>query len=728
MTINGRPAGQRARRCFMILAASIACVAASAPGLPAWAETALDDSSSGPAVPAGDGLGRMLTHEDIWLMKRVSSPVVSPDGRWVVFTVVDPAYEERHQWSDLWIVPTDGSAPPRRITSTRRPETGAAWSPDSRKLAFSSRREDDEVEQIYVIDVLGGGEAQRITDMTEGARAPRWSPDGTAILFTSNVYPEAHSEPLIREAARQRRERRYNARVYERAPIRHWDRWLDDRRPSLFVQSLEPGSKARNLLADTELLRSVGFGGRFELGAEVIDAAWTPDGTGIVFAATVNRHEWGYAEEVHSLWLVPAVGGEPRRLTADRASYRSPAFSRDGGALYALVEPVTDRVYNLQRLVRWSWPAFEHRTVLTKEFDRSVDAFVPSPDGKGAYLLAEDAGHVRLYAVAGEGGPVREVGRLESGCYGDLVAGGEDGRTVLVASWQSAVAPAEIGRIDPESGKWHALTSLNTARAQELALPPLQEFWFDSSRGRRIHSLMALPPGFDPRHKYPLFVVIHGGPHSMWRDQFVLRWNYHLLAAPGYVVLLTNYSGSTGYGERFSQSIQGDPLAGPASEINEAADEALRRFAFLDGTRQAAGGASYGGHLTNWLAVTTRRYKALVSHAGLFDLKTQWSTSDIVHSRERNLGGPFWNGGALWREQSPLYYASRISTPMLLTIGERDFRVPLNNTLELWTVLQRQRVPSRLVVFPEENHWILKGENSRYFYSEVHAWLARYLN
>jgi dipeptidyl aminopeptidase/acylaminoacyl peptidase len=213
----------------------------------------------------------------------------------------------------------------------------------------------------------------------------------------------------------------------------------------------------------------------------------------------------------------------------------------------------------------------------------------------------------------------------------------------------------------------------------------------------------------------------------MWRDQFFVRWNYHLLAAPGYVVLLTNYSGSTGFGEAHAQAIQGDPLQGPGLEINEAADAAARQFPFIDATRQAAGGASYGGHLTNWLAVTTDRYRALVSHAGLFDLKTQWSTSDIVYSRERNMGGPVWAGGEGWREQSPLYRADRLKTPMLLTIGERDYRVPINNTFELWTALQRQKVPSRLVVFPDENHWIANGNNSRFFYGEVQAWLGRYL-
>jgi dipeptidyl aminopeptidase/acylaminoacyl peptidase len=239
--------------------------------------------------------------------------------------------------------------------------------------------------------------------------------------------------------------------------------------------------------------------------------------------------------------------------------------------------------------------------------------------------------------------------------------------------------------------------------------------------------MIALPPAFDESRKYPLFVVIHGGPHSMWRDQWVTRWNYHLLAKPGYIVLLTNYTGSTGYGEKFALDISGDPLRGPGQELLDAANDAAGRFPFIDSTRQAAGGASYGGHLANWLQASTTHFKCLISHAGLIDLGSQWGTSDSIYHRELNAGGPLWEGGKVWTDQSPVYYAAKFRTPMLVTVGENDFRVPLNQSLENWAVLQRMKVPSKLIVFPDANHWIMKGEDSRFFYSEVHAWLARWL-
>ena len=239
--------------------------------------------------------------------------------------------------------------------------------------------------------------------------------------------------------------------------------------------------------------------------------------------------------------------------------------------------------------------------------------------------------------------------------------------------------------------------------------------------------MLVRPPNFDPAKKYPLLVLMHGGPHTMWRDQWVLRWNYHLLGAPGYVVVLTNYVGSTGFGEDFARGILGDPFHGPALDINRAADEAIARFDFIDGNRQCAAGASYGGHLANWLQGTTERYRCLVSHAGLVNLEAQWGTSDVIYSREVSNGGPVWEQAPVWREQNPIRLGASFKTPTLVTVGEKDFRVPLNNTLEYWSALQRQQVESRLLVFPDENHWILKGGNSRYFYQEVHDWLGRWL-
>ena len=668
-----------------------------------------------------------ITHEDLWLMKRPGALAASPDGRWFVVAVTEPAYEEGKGRSDLWIVASDGAGPMRRLTSGKGSEGDPIFSDDSTRLAFTAKREEDDSSQVYVLN-LAGGEAQRVTNWPGGASAPKFSPDGRSILFVGPTYPGAVTEDDNRKAAAARKDRKYNVRAYDSFPVRHWDRWLDELRPSLMVQAIDVPGPARDLLASSALRKERGFGGQLGNGGESIDAVWTPDGRGVVFVATTSRDQAARTDVNASLWHASLAGGEPKRITDDADDYSSPEFTPDGKVLLAKVQAASDQwVYSASRLVRWSWPSFAGRQVLTEAFDESVGQYEVAPDSRRVFFLAERAGHTKLFEVKVAGGAAREIGSLESGTYSRIAVGGSGAKPVMAAIWSSAVHPHELGRVDLGTGRWSAISTLNSQAAASIDWLPAEEFWFTSSRGKQIHSLLVKPPAFDPNKKYPLFVLIHGGPHGMWTDDFVLRWNYHLLAQPGYVVLLTNYSGSTGFGEAFARSIQGDPLEGPANEINEAADEAIKRYAFIDASRQAAGGASYGGHLTNWLAVTTERYKALVSHAGLYDLRTQWTTSDVVYNRERNIGGPAWEELPLWKEQSPFYRSAKLKTPILVTFGERDFRVPVNNGLEFWSILQRQGVPSRLLVFPDENHWILKGEDSRYYYGEVQAWLAKYL-
>jgi dipeptidyl aminopeptidase/acylaminoacyl peptidase len=376
----------------------------------------------------------------------------------------------------------------------------------------------------------------------------------------------------------------------------------------------------------------------------------------------------------------------------------------------------------------FSWPVQGQPIVVTSAVDRSIASYDFTPDSRNIYFTAEDAGLEKLYSMPAGGGEAKQVMDMPNGgVYGNVTIPSRASGTTILGTWESAVNPAEIFRIDVANKRNQPLTDFNRQKVAQLDLSPLRHFWFTSKTGKKIHNMIALPPAFDEHKKYPLLVLIHGGPYSMWRDQITLRWNYHMLARPGYVVLMTDYTGSTGYGNDFAQGIQGDPLKTPGDELNQAADEAIRLFPFVDGTRQAAAGASYGGHLANWLQATTTRYKCLISHAGLVNLESQWGTSDGIYSREVTNGGPVWEQGKIWREQNPIRYAANFKTPILLSVGENDFRVPLNNTLENWAVLQRMRVPSRLLVWQGENHWILNAENSRHFYQEVYAWLGKYL-
>ena len=675
---------------------------------------------------------RIPTHEDIWLMKRVGAPQVSPDGRWLVASVIEPAYDDNAQLSDLWLIDTAARHSSRRLTSTRRPENGVAWSPDSKRIAFSAQRDNDDVAQIYSLDLAAGGEAQRLTNLSGGARSPIYSHDGRQMAFVSLMYPQARDEATNKELIEAHRNRKANARIFDSFPVRSWDRWLDERQARVFVQALDEEGLTtgapRDLLAGTRLAASPGFAGRQTDTGEEIEVEFTPDNQAVVFGATTNRNEAAHAFTDSQLFLASVSGGEPRQITTGRNNWSQPRFTPDGRTLLAILETQGQSVYNASRLAALPWPALDKHQVVTDGIDRSVGSFAVSPDSRMLYFTAEDSGNEKLYAVRMGGGTVQALaGAGDKGSFTNLTIPTRASKALLYANWESASAPGEIALVSPTGGRALVLTKFNAQRTEQLDLPPIENFWFTSSRGKRIHSFVVRPPGFDPAKKYPLFVVMHGGPHGMWRDQFFVRWNYHLLAAPGYVLLLTNYSGSTGFGEEFARSIQGDPLKGPADEINEAADAAIKAFPFIDGTRQCAGGASYGGHLANWLQATTTRYKCLISHAGLVNLEAQWGTSDTIYSREVNLGGPPWEQGSVWRDQNPIRYAAKFRTPTLVSVGENDFRVPLNNSLEYWSALQRMQVPSRLIVFPDENHWILKGEDSRLFYTEVSAWLARWL-
>src|SRR5438067_202958 len=498
---------------------------------------------------------RALTHETLWLMPRVGSPTPSPDGTWVVFSINKPAYDEKEASSDLWLVPAEGGAEPRQITFSKSAESDVTWSPDSRRIAFSAKREGDEQNQIYVLD-LGGGEAKRITNISTGARSPQFRPDGNAILFTSVVYPGAMTDADNKRIAKERREQKYKVRTYTGFPIRHWDRWLDDMQIHLFVQGFDAETAAHDLLAGTKLVQEPGFAGRTVEGSrDEIDAAWSPDGQSIVFSVSTNRNVAAYAESSLDLYRIAVQGGAmPELIAHGDASYTRPRFSPAGKSLYTIYNANNGKLYNLDRLVRYDWPSMQNRKLLTgPPFDRSVAAYAFTPDSQTIYFTAEEAGLEKVFRVSASGGDAQLAVDPRRGVYSRLMIAEKAPSLVITALWGSSINPAEVVRIDPAKKSHANLTEINVVTANNLDWLAPEHFWFTSKRGKKIHNMLVRPPAFDESKKYPLFVVIHGGPASMFRDEISLRWNYHLLAKPGYVVLRTNYTGSTGFGDTFGQ-------------------------------------------------------------------------------------------------------------------------------------------------------------------------------
>jgi dipeptidyl aminopeptidase/acylaminoacyl peptidase len=674
---------------------------------------------------------RPITHEDLWLMPRVGGPVISPDGAHAIVSVQHPAYDDEDAESNLWLVTSDGSEPPRQITFSDGGESHVSWSPDSGRIAFTAARDDDAPSQIYVLDLATGGEARPVTDLSTGASRPIFSPDGQKIAFLSHVHRDALNDEDSKRLAEEAEDRKENVRTYTGFPIRNWNTYLDEFQPRLFVQELGE-TEAIDLLAGSELLKSPGYDGARSAGSSRLHAVWAPDGESLVFVASSNRDQYAFDWTNTDLWRVSAAGGEPERLTGSDSSggadsWSSPRFSPDGTTLYARRSPRTEFVFNASRLVAMNWSDMAETREISLPDARSVRDFAIAPDNETVFLLGQDAGLVRLYRADASDTVAAPAFEQDRGVYGSLSISANADNPVLLASYQEATQYSEVVRVEVSSGGHEALTSFTAPLLAELDLQPVEHFWFESEEGRQIHNMIVRPAGFDPDEQYSLLVLMHGGPHSMWPDSPHLRWNYHLLAGSDHVVLLTNYKGSTGFGEDFARAIQGDPLRGPAEEINQAADVAIERFDFIDEDRQCAAGASYGGHLANWMQGATDRYRCLVSHAGLVNLITQWGTSDAVYHREANLGGPPWQMPEVWLDQNPLMYADQWKTPVLVTIGQLDERVPLSNTLEYWTALQRQQVESRLLIYPEEDHWIMSGPNSRHFYGEVSDWLDRWL-
>lgn len=659
---------------------------------------------------------KAITHEDLWLMRRVGIPAVSPNGEQVIFSIAEPSYDDKELSQDIFICATKANQKMRKLTSSKGGESAYAWSPDGSMIAFSAKREGDDKSQIYIMNIKEGGEAQRLTNLSTGASNPKWSPDSKRILFSSNVYPQCFADSSNKKKIEEEKKIKFKARVYDNFPIRDWDSWIEDRQTHFFIQDIAEKSEAKNIFNNVNIAKEKYF--------KASSAIWSSDGRSIVFTASVDGNVAAYQESTTHVYTVPVDSGDAKQITNGNFSHGNVILSSDSKYLFCLRNAEnTGKIYNERRLMRYDYPSMNNPKQLFEKMDRPISTMAIAENK--LYLTIENQGRDEIYELNYLNNEYKKFSPDGKGCYNNVSC--TNGKNpIVVCNYESAVMPAEIVLLNANQSS-QFISYVNKDKLATLDLPEIETIITISSRQKNIRSIIIKPAGFDPSKKYPLFVLMHGGPAGSWKENWGYRWNYHLLSKPGYIVIGTDFTGSTGYGEAFSQDIQFDPFRGPADEIQEAAADAITRFAYINGDIQAAGGASYGGHLANWMQATTSHYKCLISHAGLVNSVSQWGSSDVIYGRELMNGSAPWISNKTWEEQNPFRYAKQFKTPMLITIGELDYRVPINNSIENFYIHQRLKIPSKLIVFPEENHWILKAENSKFFYQEIHNWLAQYL-
>jgi dipeptidyl aminopeptidase/acylaminoacyl peptidase len=656
---------------------------------------------------------RAITFRDLISMHRLSDVQISPDGQRIAYTVATPDFDANRIPHDVWIVPTSGGEP-RQITrdgTSERPR----WSPDGKTIALLSSREGEP--QVYLIPA-DGGDARQVTFLSTGADDELWSPDGRSLAFVSRVYADCRDDVCNAKRDEERARSKVKARIYDKLLFRHWSSWSDGKRSHLFVAPASGGS-ALDLTP----------GADYDVPPFSLDSpeaiAFSPDGREICFTANTDRDE--ALSTNGDLFTVPAGGGSaPKRITTNPGNDWGPAYSPDGKSIAyrAQMQPgyESDR-WRLMLYDRASGTA----TNLSESFDRSIESLEWTPDSRTIYFQTDDKAEFPVWVISAiPGSAPKPV--LPDGYHAEFDLS-RDGRT-LAFSRASLAIPPEIFVANADGSGARQLTHHNSALLAQLDLPAAEHFWFTGAEGTQVQAMLLRPPHFDASKKYPLLLLIHGGPQTPWSDNWGYRWNPQVMAAPGYVVLMINPRGSFGYGHKFTEEISGDWGGKVYDDLMKGVDAAIAKYPFIDGTRMAAAGGSYGGYMTDWIATHSNRFKCLISHAGPWNETAMYGSTEELWFMEWEFGGPYWSNPESYRKWSASEYAAALAKykmPTLVIAGEFDFRVPYTQSLEFFTALQRQGVPSKLMVFPDEGHWILKPQNSELWYKTFLDWLARYL-
>jgi dipeptidyl aminopeptidase/acylaminoacyl peptidase len=642
-------------------------------------------------------------------LARVADPQVSPDGRMVVFTVQTVDLTLNRKPTNIYVVPLAGGDPVR-ITQLGTQNERPRWSPDSQQIAFISDRSGSS--QVWLTKPDGTG-ARQVTFLSTEAGGVLYSPDGKNLVFTSEVYPECGADDTCNKLRLDmERNSPISARIYTTLLYRHWTRWQSARRSHLFSVPVE-GGEYKDLTPGNRDVPPFSLGGPD-------DYAISPDGAEVCYAAISD--ETPATSTNSDLYVVPIAGGETKKITANPAADNSPAYSPDGK--YLAWRTQMRPGYESDR---WRLVVLERATgklaSLTEGVDRWVTGFTWSPDSARLFFTVEDRGRQGVQMVPASGGGARTIISGDSAI--DELRVTPDGKT-LVYLEQTGARPNEI-YIAQSGGAEHPLTHFDDAFLAQYKLPSLEEFWVEGAEQARVHSFLLKPHDFDPHKKYPVLLLIHGGPQGAWGESWTYRWNAQVFAGAGFVVVMPNPRGSTGYGPKFIDDINADWGGRPYYDIMAAADYA-QKLPYVDPDKMAAAGGSYGGYMVDWMLGHTQRFRAMVSHAGVYDLASEFGATEELWFPLWEFRGTPWDNPDLYRTLSPSTYATEFITPTLVIHGEQDFRVPYSQGLQLYTALQLRKVPSKLLIFPDEGHWILKPQNTVLWYHTFLDWITEWVN
>jgi dipeptidyl aminopeptidase/acylaminoacyl peptidase len=671
--------------------------------------------------------------EDLFRFKRVSDPSVSPDGKSIVYVVASVDLEANKTSSALWLAPAGGKGEARQLTNSGKKDRHPRWSPDGARILFQSNRSGSE--QLWVIDV-GGGEARQLTEISTGAETGLWSPDGKWIAFISSVYPEFSDKPFKTSDADNKKKSEevekgpVKARVATRLFYRHWDSYVEDKRQHLFVmpfhgdragepRDLTPGDRDANPTSDT-----------FSVGD---DFTFSPDSQYLLFTAPPAVDEaWSTNYEI---CRVSVKGGKVETLTRDNeAADGAPRFSPDGKKLAYRAQSKPGFEADRWRIVvadcDESGALRSKPRSITEAFDGSPDVPVWSADGQTIYFSADSEARQPIFAVNVASGEVKKV--VEGHSNSSLSLGGDK---VLAFTRKSLQFPPEVFAVTglgSEKGlaEAHNVSRANSRLLSGIEMPEPESVTVKGAGGTPMQMWILKPPGFDPNKKWPVAYLVHGGPQGAWEDGWSFRWCPELWAAQGYVVALPNPRGSTGFGQKYVEEISGDWGGKVYDDLMKGVDY-LEKLPYVDRERMGAAGASFGGYMMNWFAVSTGRFRCLITHCSVWNFESMYASTDELWFDEWEHGGPPWGPNRkAYEKHSPHRLAANLGkfkTPMLVIQNDRDFRCPIGQGIELFTSLQRQKVPSRFVNFPDEGHWVLKPKNSEFWHQEVFAWLKKYV-